>query len=140
MAPDGDYLSRAGRLRRRGFSGSKPIEGVGTSVAGFIGFAEKGPYNTPALITNWTQYRNTFGDFIEGAYLPHSVYGYFNNGGGVCYVVRLGEENGKNGNVTAQPAQRLIPSRSASSGGQLKVSAIDAGHANVVVEVSAATV
>ena len=29
--------------------GSKPIEGVATSVAGFIGFAEKGPFNTPAF-------------------------------------------------------------------------------------------
>jgi len=72
--------------------GSKPIEGVGTAVAGFIGFAEKGPFNQATLITNWTQFRATFGDFIEGAYLAHSVYGYFNNGGGVCYVVRLGSE------------------------------------------------
>ncbi|MGH2411187.1 MAG: phage tail sheath family protein, partial [Chloroflexota bacterium] len=66
--------------------GSKPIEGVGTAVAGFIGFAERGPFNQATLITNWTQYKTTFGDFIEGAYLAHSVYGYFNNGGGVCYV------------------------------------------------------
>ena len=34
-------------------SGSKPIEGVGTAVAAFVGFAESGPVNTPILVTNW---------------------------------------------------------------------------------------
>jgi phage tail sheath protein FI len=78
-------------------SGSKPIEGVGTAVAGFVGFAEKGPVSEPTLISNWTHYTRVFGGFIEGAYLPHSVYGYFLNGGGAAYVVRLPE--------TADPGQ-----------------------------------
>ncbi|EST36994.1 tail protein [Streptomycetaceae bacterium MP113-05] len=71
-------------------SGSRPIEGVGTSVAAFVGFAEKGPFNEPTLITNWTQFLTTFGDFVEGTYLANSVYGFFANGGGVAYVVRIG--------------------------------------------------
>jgi len=33
-------------------SGAKPIEGVTTSVAAFIGVAERGPINTPVAITN----------------------------------------------------------------------------------------
>lgn len=69
--------------------GSRPIEGVGTSVAAFVGFAEMGPRNRPVLITNWSQYQNTFGGYVEGYYLPHSVYGYFANGGGTCFVVNL---------------------------------------------------
>ena len=28
-------------------SGSRPIEGVGTAVAAFVGLATRGPYNTP---------------------------------------------------------------------------------------------
>ena len=28
-------------------SGSKPIEGVGTAIAAFVGLAESGPFNTP---------------------------------------------------------------------------------------------
>jgi len=28
-------------------SGSRPIEGVGTAVAAFVGFAEDGPFSTP---------------------------------------------------------------------------------------------
>jgi phage tail sheath protein FI len=71
-------------------SGSKPIEGVGTAVAAFVGFAAAGPSNTPTLVTNWTQFTQTFGDFEEGTYLAHAVYGYFLNGGGSAYVVRVG--------------------------------------------------
>lgn len=71
-------------------SGSRPIEGVGTSVAAFIGFAQKGPFNEPTLITNWSQFVSTFGDFVEDTYLASAVYGFFTNGGAICYVVRIG--------------------------------------------------
>ncbi|SRR6266849_737884 len=71
-------------------SGSKPIEGVGTSTAAFVGFASRGDYNKPTLVTNWSQFVQNFGDFMEGSYLAHAVYGYFLNGGGTCYVVRIG--------------------------------------------------
>jgi len=68
--------------------GSKPIEGVGTAVAAFIGFTEKGPREAQ-LVTNWEQYRTIYGDFIEGAYLPTSIYGYFLNGGTRAYIMRV---------------------------------------------------
>ncbi len=83
--------------------GPKPIEGVATAVAAFIGFTEKADWqrevdgeivtedllNKPRLITNWSQYVQCFGGFVLGAYLPHAVYGYFNNGGSRCYVVSV---------------------------------------------------
>lgn len=72
-------------------SGSRPIEGVGTSVAAFVGFAQRGPFDEPTLITNWSQFVSTFGDFVDGTYLASSVYGFFANGGGICYVVRIGD-------------------------------------------------
>ena len=71
-------------------AGSRPIEGVGTATAAFVGLAAAGPTNAPTLITNWAQFVNTFGDFQEGSYLAHAVYGFFLNGGGSCYVVRVG--------------------------------------------------
>ena len=37
-------------------AGSRPIEGVGTAVAAFVGFAAKGPTNAPTLVTNWAQF------------------------------------------------------------------------------------
>ncbi len=83
--------------------GPKPIEGVGTAMATFIGFTEKAEYvrdidgvkvvenllNRPQLVTNWTQYRERFGDFVPGTNTPHAVYGYFSNGGSRCYVVSV---------------------------------------------------
>ena len=65
-------------------SGSKPIEGVGTSVAAFVGLLPGGPINTPMRISNWTQFANLFGDPrepgerpVHGGLLPaHAVYGY----------------------------------------------------------------
>ena len=73
-------------------AGSRPIEGVGTAVAAFVGLANLGPFNHPTLVTNWTQFTKTFGDFAEGSYLAHAVFGFFNNGGGKAYVVRVGED------------------------------------------------
>ena len=46
-------------------SGTRPIEGVGTAMAAFVGFAPAGPANTPTLITNWSQYVDTFGAVEE---------------------------------------------------------------------------
>ena len=73
-------------------AGTRPIEGVGTAVAAFVGLAAKGPVNQPTLVSNWTQFSETFGDFVPGSYLAHSVYGYFLNGGGNCYIVRIGAD------------------------------------------------
>jgi uncharacterized protein len=94
-------------------STSKPIEGVGTSIAAFVGLAPGGPVNTPVRISNWTQFAKIFGDpnepdngpFMEGAYLGHSVYGFFQNGGALCWVVRVGAaENGGARPQAALPA------------------------------------
>ena len=83
--------------------GPKPIEGVGTAMAAFVGFTEKAELlreidgeliaqdllNRPQLVTNWSQYVERFGEFAPGAYLPYAVYGYFMNGGTRCYVVSV---------------------------------------------------
>ncbi|MET9274187.1 phage tail sheath family protein [Kribbella sp. NPDC003557] len=92
-------------------SGSKPIEGVGTAVAAFVGFAERGPVNEPVLVTNWTQFTQTFGQFVEGALLAHSVYGYFLNGGGSAYVVRVGGGPGELEGPAGQNGRIELPSR-----------------------------
>ncbi len=91
-------------------SGSRPIEGVGTAVAAFVGLAEDGPFNTPTLVPNWTEFVRNFGGFVEGSYLAQSVYAYFQNGGGNCYVVRdragLVGQRRQRGRGASPPARR----------------------------------
>jgi phage tail sheath protein FI len=118
-------------------AGSRPIEGVGTAVAAFIGFAAQGPFNTPTLVSNWGKFTQTFGEFDDGSYLAHAVYGYFLNGGGNCYVVRVGGD-GNNGNgATAAEPQALIGgyrvvARSVPAGkvpGELSIEVTEGPHA-----------
>jgi phage tail sheath protein FI len=72
--------------------GTKPLEMVGTSTVGFIGESAVGPVNQPILCTNWSQYTKHFGDFKNSKYLAHAVYGFFNNGGGRCFIVNVGDD------------------------------------------------
>jgi phage tail sheath protein FI len=72
-------------------------------MAAFVGFTEKAALereidgemitqdllNRPQLVTNWSQYMQSYGAFVPGAYLPQAVYGYFMNGGTRCYVVSV---------------------------------------------------
>src|SRR6478672_1362441 len=84
--------------------GARPIAGVATAIPAFVGFAETGPINQPTFLANWTQFEKTFGGFLPGGFLAHAVYGYFLNGGGVCYVTRvpLAEQDGADGRATRQ--------------------------------------
>jgi len=114
---------------------TRPIEGVGTAVAAFIGLAERGPFNEPVLVTNWSQFTATFGGFVEDSYLAHSVYGYFANGGGICYVVRVGQDN------TKPAASVQLPSGADSSVFAYTITAREPGAAGdgITVEVKDAT-
>ncbi|MER7466656.1 phage tail sheath subtilisin-like domain-containing protein [Streptomyces sp. NPDC097981] len=119
--------------------GSRPIEGVGTSVAAFVGLAPFGPLNEPTLVTNWSQYGAEFGDFTDGCYLAHSVYGFFNNGGTAAYVVRVGGAPARSaGSAKAPEAVAAAPSAPASPAltvgeaaelGSFKVAALTTGQA-----------
>jgi uncharacterized protein len=70
--------------------GSKPIEAVGTNTVGFLGESMMGPANQAVLVTNWSQFVKTFGDFTQSTHLAHAVYGFFNNGGSRASVVKVG--------------------------------------------------
>jgi len=69
-------------------AGPKPIEAVGTATGAFIGIAEKGPIGEAKLITNWTQFVDTYGGFITAGYLAYAVNQFFTEGGTSCYVIR----------------------------------------------------
>ncbi len=118
---------------------SKPIEGVGTSVAAFVGLAPGGPVDEPVRISNWTQFARTFSDaarpddgpFMEGAFLAHSVYGFFQNGGSLCYVVRVGAADGDAG-----PPQAALSSAGDGDGSPLRALARGDAAGQIVVDVT----
>jgi uncharacterized protein len=69
--------------------GPRPIEGVPTSTAAFIGETEKGPL-TPQLVTSYADYQRTFGGvFAAGRFMPHAITGFFDNGGKRAFVCRV---------------------------------------------------
>jgi phage tail sheath protein FI len=72
------------------FGGNPPrFDRQGTAVAGFVGFTRYGPTDKPILITSWDGFLREFGGYESGLLLPHSVFGWFENGGDECWVVRL---------------------------------------------------
>ncbi|MCC9308917.1 phage tail sheath family protein [Kitasatospora sp. RB6PN24] len=114
-------------------SGARPIEGVGTAVAALVGFTETGPFHEPTLVTNWDQYVRQFGGFSEGTYLPHAVYGFFANGGGAAYVVRIGDPARANAG-TGAPAPAPAPAPTAIGG--FLISALPGTGGDVSVEIA----
>jgi len=104
-------------------SAIKPIAGVGTSTAGFAGVVADdvgmplrpgrtgttadgkpnpadrypvAPAGVAQLVDGWETFKNLFGDIQPGnQILAHAVYGFFNNGGGRCWVTRVAPATGK---------------------------------------------
>lgn len=83
-------------------SGGKPVEGVGTSTAGFVGLAERGPVKgVPELITNFADFRRKYGGYLseseygEYRFLAYAVEHFFINGGSRCFVARVAPADAK---------------------------------------------
>lgn len=58
---------------------------------GFVGTAQKGPINTPVLITNAQQFIDVFGEPFPDSYLGYAVLAYLEEGN-QAYVLRVGVE------------------------------------------------
>jgi phage tail sheath protein FI len=76
-------------------TGARPIEGVSTSTAGFVGQTERGP-TAPRLVTSWEEYYRWFGGYIDRVpgeavhkFMPYAVRGFFDNGGQRLFVARI---------------------------------------------------
>ncbi len=83
-----EYLSPGVYVEEIEF-GAKPITGVSTSTAGFLGEAERGP-TIPRLVTSWLDYQRVFGSYFGAEkYLPYAVQGFFDNGGQRCFIGRI---------------------------------------------------
>ena len=92
-------------------SGGKPMEGVGTSTAGFVGLAERGPVGgVPVLVTNFSDFKRKFGGYLssvefgDNRYLAYAVEHFFLNGGSRAFISRVAPADAKcaSGSIPAQ--------------------------------------
>ena len=98
----------------------QPIRG---DIAAFVGFAERGPVDTPVPVVDYASFTAIFGgDYVlasEGgkpvyAALPAAVKAFFDNGGVRCYAVRVTGPNP----ATAQLGAARGPDLAAGRDGQ----------------------
>ena len=88
-----EYLSPAVYFEEQS-SGVKPIEGAGTSTAGFVGHAVKGPIGVATPINNFGEFVRRFGGFFSNGLLPFAVKAFFDEGGRSAYIVRTCKYSG----------------------------------------------
>ena len=132
----------------------KSIEGVSTSVAGFIGPTRYGPTDgTPELLTSFGDFTRIYGgidnltlagtDEEQINYLAHAVRAFFDNGGSKLYVTRVyqpeGEaeepdpDAGKAVLPLDSPADTVLRARFPGSAGQMRIVFSARPSANILV-------
>jgi phage tail sheath protein FI len=118
-------------------SSQKVLSAAATAIAAFVGFTAQAPTDDPTdpegakprLVTSWTAFEELYGGFAPGCMLPHAVYGYFNNGGSIAYIVRI-----PNSAPAGEPAQGALPAADRALGTALKVTSVEP-DASVTVHV-----
>jgi phage tail sheath protein FI len=81
-------------------SGVRPITGVATSIAAFIGKTERGPEEMPVTITSFADFEREFGALSLQYPVGFAVRDFYENGGGIAIVVRV-----FNAQAGSQPAE-----------------------------------
>ncbi len=120
-------------------SSSATLAAGATAIAAFVGYTETFPADDPSdpqglrprLVTSWTQFEDLYGGLTPGAMLPHSVYGWFLNGGSVCYVVRVA-----NTEPAGEPAAKALPAADRALGNPVTIESVEP-DANIQVVVTA---
>lgn len=100
-------------------SSPRAIEGVGTSTAGFVGLAVRGPaIGAPSLVVSFADFQRQFGGYLSEyafggyRYLAYAVEQFFINGGTRCFVSRVVPENA----AIAAAQQGVLSFRAANEG------------------------
>ena len=80
-------------------------ESTSASTGGFIGITQRGVLNKPVFITSWNAFINAFAygmdsPFLRNSDLAYAVYGFFQNGGKRCYILRTAHASAKSATLT----------------------------------------
>lgn len=88
-------------------AGVKPIEGVSTSTAAFVGEAQRGIPALAQFVTGFNEFERAFGGFAPGdaGLLAHAVSGFFEAGGRRAYIVRVLPADAVRGQTEAIPSR-----------------------------------
>lgn len=111
-------------------SGSKPIEGVGTSIAAFVGGHGRGPKGTAELVHSWDDYEKLYGPVVSSDdAMGMAVSAFYQNGGKDAYICRL---------VKGSPtrASLLLAGSGTKVTDGLKATALDEGASGNSIQVS----
>ena len=77
-------------------------------VPGFVGLTQRGPTNEPVRLTSFEEFQRIFGALDTEVFLDAAVSGFFENGGEVCYVLRVAHQVSRRGEAIASPASRTV--------------------------------
>lgn len=92
-------------------SGARSIGRVNTSIAAFIGVAPlaSARLDEAVVIDNYPQFAQMYvGDSTSGTVLANAVYGFFEEGGGRCYVVNIGPHGSLTGTSAKPTGLKLL--------------------------------
>ncbi len=94
---------------------------VPTSVAAFVGYTARGLENRVTQIFSWADFERGFGGLALDSDLSYAVQGFFANGGGQAYIVRVPRKGAKSANAVIKNAATPTPTNA------LTVTAISSG-------------
>jgi uncharacterized protein len=119
-------------------SAVRPIQGVSTSTAAFVGIADKGPIPgttlandrmaQPVLVTSFTEFQRQFGGFRRDSFLAYAAQAFFLNRGQRLYVVRIvGKSTGPSSPPSSPPAGLPAQKANSPAASPISISAINEG-------------
>ncbi|MDR6904978.1 phage tail sheath protein FI [Agromyces sp. 3263] len=70
---------------------TRPIEGVGTATAAFVGLAEDGPIDTPTVVDGWGTDEDALYERYRAPSQGRALRSFFENGGATAVAVQVGD-------------------------------------------------
>jgi phage tail sheath protein FI len=122
-----DYLAPGVYVEE--YDSTPSIEGVSTSIAGFVGATQRGPVGgLPVLVTSLLDFQRQFGgpfdfgpNWLGVDELPYGVAGFFANQGQLLYVTRVAHNDAAaaSGQLLGGLVTRLKPGADAAAGSKV---------------------
>jgi hypothetical protein len=117
------------------------MEGVGTSTAGFVGLAVKGPVGgVPQLVTGVADFRRKYGGYLSGVdfgdyrFLAYAVEHFFINGGTRAFISRVAPGDAQTAEAQGDSPLKLYASSAGMWGNDIKAVVTPASKAKTNIK------